>query len=184
MKAIIGLGNPGEKYLLTRHNIGFQVIDFLAGKNQVKFKYNHKALIGSFYSNHEKILLVKPQTYMNLSGESVLQIVNYFGLSLEELFVIYDDIDLDLGKIRIREKGSAGTHNGMKSMIFQLESEEIPRMRIGIGKPEDMPLTNYVLHNFKDEELPIIREMVTKAEEVISCFVLQGINSTMNKYNN
>lgn len=183
MKAIVGLGNPGDKYAATRHNIGFEVINFLADKYNVNFKSNLKAQIGILHVNGEKVLLVKPQTYMNLSGESLLEVVRYYDLDLQDILIIYDDIDIDLGKIRIRQKGSAGTHNGMRSIIDLLKSQDMPRIRMGIGKQEEIPLVNYVLQRFPTNEIPTVKEMIEKAGDAVICFVNDGINLCMNKFN-
>lgn len=183
MKAIVGLGNPGIKYNFTRHNIGFNVIDYIADKEKVSFKSKHRALIGSYVLNQEKIMLVKPQTYMNLSGESLREITEYYDLSLKDILVIYDDIDLVFSKMRIRKQGSAGTHNGMKSIIYQLQDDALPRLRMGIGKPENIPLVNYVLQRFSDNELVIVKDMIIQAGNIATSFIIDGIDDTMNKYN-
>lgn len=183
MKAIVGLGNPGDRYSLTRHNVGFEVIDYMALKYEVSFKFKHKALIGSYFKDGEKILIVKPQTFMNLSGESIVDVLEYYNIDLKDTLIIYDDIDLDLGKLRIRQQGSAGSHNGMKSVIYHLNSDKIPRLRLGIGVPENLPLVDYVLQKFNKDEIPILREMVIKAEEAVTCYIAQGINCAMNQYN-
>ena len=134
MFVVAGLGNPGRKYEKTRHNMGFWAVDRLAEKNDIKIKkIKHKALIGDGIISGEKVLLVKPQTYMNLSGESLREIVDYYNVDLSRLLVIYDDFDIEAGSLRIRKKGSAGSHNGMKSIINQLGSQDFPRIRVGIG---------------------------------------------------
>ena len=150
MYIIVGLGNPGDKYEKTRHNVGFNVIDLLAKEYSIDVsKIKHKALIGEGRVGTEKVILVKPMTYMNLSGESVADICNYYNIDLENLIVIYDDIDLDVGKIRIRKKGSGGTHNGMRSIIKCLGSNEFPRVRVGISKPKNgQDLADFVLSRF------------------------------------
>ena len=183
MKAIVGLGNPGEKYSATRHNIGFQVIDAIANRYQVNFKSKGKSLIGSFFIEGEKVFLVKPQTFMNASGEGVLEIVEYYGIGIKDLLIIYDDIDIDLGKVRIRQKGSAGTHNGMRSIIAELKSEEMPRIRVGIGKQENIPLIPFVLGRFTPDELPIVEKMVENASQAALYFAKEDIYNCMNKYN-
>ncbi|MPW24974.1 aminoacyl-tRNA hydrolase [Alkalibaculum sp. M08DMB] len=183
MKAIVGLGNPGNKYVLTRHNIGFEVIDYLATKYSVNFKSHLKAHIGVLHIDSEKVLLVKPQTYMNLSGESLLEVTSYYDIELQDVLIVYDDIDLDLGKMRIRKHGSAGTHNGMRSIIYNLKSQDIPRLRIGIGKQENIPLANYVLQRFSPDEMPIAKEIVIRAGDGVISFIKDGINLCMNKYN-
>ena len=125
MYIIAGLGNPGKKYENTRHNMGFLVVDKLAEKNDIKVnKIKHKALVGDGFISDQKVLLVKPQTYMNLSGDSLREVVNYYNIDMENLIVIYDDFDLETGDLRIRKKGSAGSHNGMKSIIQQLQSQD------------------------------------------------------------
>ena len=183
MKAIVGLGNPGAQYSTTRHNIGFQVIDSIADSYAVNFKSKGKSHIGTFFLDGEKVLLVKPQTFMNLSGESVLEVVDYYDLEMEDLLIIYDDIDIDIGKIRIRQKGSAGTHNGMRSIIYCLKSDEMPRIRVGIGKQDNIPLDKYVLGKFAPDELLIAKESVGKASKAALSFVKEGMNFCMNKYN-
>src|SRR5690606_26939111 len=142
MFAIIGLGNPGDKYMGTRHNTGFMVIDRLADDLDARVdKLKHRALIGEGWLGDEKVILAKPQTFMNLSGESVLAIKNFYKLDDSHIIVVYDDIDLDVGRIRIRRSGSGGSHRGMGSIIYHLNSENFPRIRVGIGKPpEDMDL--------------------------------------------
>ena len=154
MYIIVGLGNPGDKYEKTRHNVGFNVIDLLAKEYSIDVsKLKHKALIGEGRVGTEKVILVKPMTYMNLSGESVVDICNYYNVDLENVIVIYDDIDLDVGKIRIRKKGSGGTHNGMRSIIKCLGSNEFPRVRVGISKPKNgQDLADFVLSRFAKED--------------------------------
>ena len=184
MFVIAGLGNPGEKYASTRHNVGFVTIDFLAEKHSVKFnKIKHKALIGECEIAGEKVLLVKPQTFMNLSGESILDIVGWYKLKPSQLIVIYDDIDIPVGKIRIRPSGSAGSHNGMKSIIQLLHSQDILRVRIGIGsQPEYMDLADYVLSRFKPEEIEPMEEAVKRAAFAIEEIIKSGLHDAMNKY--
>lgn len=182
MKIIVGLGNPGKKYELTRHNVGFMAIDRFAEEQNINFQDKHKALIGTIHIEGQKVLLVKPQTYMNLSGESLSEIVNYYKIDLEDILVVYDDIDIPLGKIRIRKKGSAGTHNGMRSIVSCLSSTEFPRMRLGIGKG-DIPLIDYVLQRFSDEELNVVNNMIEIASKAIKSYILDGIDLCMNKYN-
>ncbi|KAB3531905.1 aminoacyl-tRNA hydrolase [Alkaliphilus pronyensis] len=184
MYAVVGLGNPGRKYDNTRHNVGFHTIDLLAKRNQIKVnRLKHKALYGDGVIAGEKVLLVKPQTYMNLSGESVLDIVNYYKVPLNKLIVVYDDIDINVGSIRIREKGSAGTHNGMRSIIYLLQKDEFPRIRIGIGKPEFMELSDFVLSLFSKEEIPLINEAIISAAEAVEAAIEKDIPYAMNKFN-
>ncbi|QSX07438.1 aminoacyl-tRNA hydrolase [Alkalibacter rhizosphaerae] len=183
MKAIIGLGNPERRYEKTRHNIGFDVIDRLAQKHQVSFRSKHGALVGECWLNREKVLLVKPQTYMNRSGEAVRDVVEYHQLDEEDILVIYDDVDLEVGKIRIRPSGSAGTHNGMRSIIYQMNSDEMPRLRIGVGKPEFGDLAAYVLGRFSKEEEPVVEEAVRRAAEAVEVFLEEDVQEAMNRYN-
>lgn len=185
MHIIVGLGNPGDKYAKTRHNVGFNVIDLLAKEYSIDVsKIKHKALIGEGRVGTEKIILVKPITYMNLSGESVANICNYYNLDLENLIVIYDDIDLNVGKIRIRKKGSGGTHNGMKSIIKCLGSNEFPRVRIGISKPQKgQDLADFVLSRFSKEDEQHLNESFKNAVEAIDCAIRNNLDLSMNRYN-
>lgn len=184
MYVIVGLGNPGKKYENTRHNIGFITIDYLADELGIKVnKLKHKALVGDGKISGQKVLLVKPQTFMNLSGESVREIVSYYKIKMSELIVIYDDIDIDKGAVRIRKKGSAGTHNGMRSIIYNLGDDNFPRVRIGIGKEEKIPLVNYVVGGFSKEEVKTMENAVEKAAKGVMSIVGDGIDLAMNKYN-
>lgn len=182
---IAGLGNPGNKYESTRHNVGFCVIDYLAEKHGIKVnRLKHKALTGEGSIKGERVLLVKPQTFMNLSGESLREAVEWYKLSAENTIVIYDDVDLPAGTVRIRPKGSSGTHNGMKSVIYQLQSDEFPRIRIGVGKaPEGWDLADYVLSKFSAEEVPVIRQCIERAAGAAEAIVSSGIADAMNQYN-
>lgn len=185
MYIIVGLGNPGDKYEKTRHNVGFNVIDLLAKEYSIDVsKIKHKALIGEGRVGTEKVILVKPMTYMNLSGESVADICNYYNIDLENLIVIYDDIDLDVGKIRIRKKGSGGTHNGMRSIVKCLGTTDFPRVRIGVSKPEPgRDLANFVLSRFNKEEEVDLKEGFDKAVKAIDCIIREDIDLSMNKFN-
>jgi len=184
MMIIAGLGNPGGKYDATRHNIGFHVIDALAATqhaavNQKKFKSHFAEIrLGT-----EKVLLVKPQTYMNLSGESIGHWMRYYNLTPDKLLVVYDDMDFAPGEIRLRQKGSAGSHNGMKSIIQHLGTTEFPRLRVGIGKPLWQDAASFVLARFLPEEIPAMREAVALAAEAAQCVVQDGIQLAMNRYN-
>lgn len=182
---IVGLGNPGDKYEKTRHNVGFNVIDLLAKEYSIDVsKLKHKALIGEGRVGTEKVILVKPMTYMNLSGESVADICNYYNIDLENLIVIYDDIDLDVGKIRIRKKGSGGTHNGMRSIIKCLGSNEFPRVRVGISKPKNgQDLADFVLSRFAKEDEKSLNESFENAVAAIDCAIRQDLDLAMNRYN-
>ncbi|MDR5659188.1 aminoacyl-tRNA hydrolase [Serpentinicella sp. ANB-PHB4] len=184
MYVLVGLGNPGNKYDGTRHNIGFDTIDIFAANHNIAItKLKHKALIGEGRIFGEKVLLVKPQTYMNLSGESVQDIMNYYKVEPEKLMVIYDDIDLNVGAVRIRQKGSAGTHNGMKSILYNIQTDRFPRIRIGVGRPPHGDLVNFVLGKFTKEEVPLMEEAVKKSSDALTSFIKDGIEIAMNKYN-
>lgn len=184
MYIIVGLGNPGRKYENTKHNIGFITLDFLADKNGIKInKIKHKALVGEGTVSGQKVLLVKPQTYMNLSGNSVREVMEYYKADLENLIVIYDDVDIPMGRLRIRKKGSAGTHNGMKSIIYDLQDDGFPRVRIGIGKERKMPLAGYVLGGFAKEERQLMEDAVERAALAVECMLEKGIDIAMGEYN-
>ena len=185
MFVIVGLGNPGKKYEKTRHNMGFLAIDKLAEKHDIKVnKLKHKALTGDGFIFGQKALLVKPQTYMNLSGESVREIVSYYDIDLEDLIVIYDDFDLETGTIRIRKKGSAGSHNGMKSIIGQIQSKDFPRIRIGIGKSGGgAEWKDFVLGKTSKQDEKLIEDAVDRAADAVGCILEKGIDTAMNEYN-
>ncbi|MDQ2086521.1 aminoacyl-tRNA hydrolase [Herbivorax sp. ANBcel31] len=183
---IIGLGNPGRKYNDTKHNIGFYVVEFLAMRHNIKMsKIKFKALYGEGVIGGKKVLLVKPQTYMNRSGESVRDLINWYKVPVENIIIIYDDIDLPVGKLRLRPKGSAGTHNGMRSVIYQIMSDEFPRVRVGIDKPpEGWKLANYVLSKFSGDEIEKIKEAIVNASDAVEAIMGSGIDQAMNKFNN
>lgn len=184
MYAIVGLGNPGKKYEYTKHNVGFITIDYFAEKHGIKVnKIKHRALVGEGRIFGEKVMLVKPQTYMNLSGETVGPLVDYFDIPLENLILIYDDIDISLGSIRIRKKGSAGTHNGMKSVIYHLAEEEFPRIRIGVGSDFKGDLKSYVISGFSKEEVPKIESAIESAAAACEVIIENGIDDAMQRYN-
>jgi PTH1 family peptidyl-tRNA hydrolase len=182
---VAGLGNPGSKYENTRHNVGFMAVDLLSKKYGIKVnRLKNKALTGDGLINGERVLLVKPQTFMNLSGESIRDIVQWYKVPVENLIVIYDDVDLPVGALRIRSKGSSGTHNGMRSVIYQLQSDGFPRIRIGIGKaPEGWELADYVLGRLSPEEIPLLGESTERAAEAAAHIVAKGVTAAMNKYN-
>ena len=185
MYVVVGLGNPGKQYENTRHNVGFNVIDILAKENGISVtKIKHKALIGEGRIGSEKVLLVKPQTYMNLSGETLIDIYNYYKVDMENIIVIYDDIDLDVGKLRIRKKGSAGTHNGMRSIIKCLGAGDFPRIRVGVSKPmKGQDLADFVLSRFKKEEADDLQVGLEKAAKSVDCMIRENIDKAMNQYN-
>jgi len=185
MFVFAGLGNPGRQYEGTRHNIGFECIDYISYLYRIPVtKVKFKALIGEGLIEGEKVLLVKHQTYMNNSGESLREIVEYFKPDLGRLVVIYDDIDLDLGTIRIRPRGSAGTHNGMRSIIYQLISDDFPRIRIGIGRPDpSRDLVSFVLGRLSNEERQVMNETIKKVGLSVQEIIVNGIDMAMSKFN-
>lgn len=183
MKIIIGLGNIGREYENTRHNAGFMAMDKLAQMlemdfNQEKFSayFSKKKIDG------EDIILLKPTTYMNLSGESIREVVNFYKISNEEIIVIYDDISLEVGRIRIREKGSHGGHNGIKSIIANLGTDVFPRVKIGVGAPKGN-LVSHVLGKFSDEEVEILRESIKASSDATSIIISNNTKEAMNKLN-
>ena len=186
MYLIAGLGNPGSRYEMTRHNIGFHTIDYIADQMNVKIKkLKFKSLYGETEINGEKALLVKPQTYMNNSGESIADFADFFKIPVENIIIISDDISLDAGRIRVRGKGSAGGHNGLKSIIYHLNSDGFPRVRIGVGAPEheDYDLADYVLGRFTRDEIPVLEDAIIKADKAVREIIAHGFASAMNKYN-
>lgn len=184
MFVIAGLGNPGRKYENTRHNMGFLVIDRIAEKSGINVnKLKFRALVGDGVISGRKVLLVKPQTYMNLSGESLREVVDYYGVEPEDVLVIYDDFDLETGALRIRKKGSAGSHNGMKSVISHLQSEDFPRIRIGIGRSGSLDWKDFVIGKVGRDEKKSIEDAVERAAEAVVCILEKGIDAAMNKYN-
>lgn len=185
MKMIVGLGNPGKKYENTKHNVGFMVVDQLAKEHGAVFKKNtFEAEVADYFVNGEKILLVKPLTFMNESGRAVGPLMTYFGIYLEELVVIADDLDMELGKLRLRQKGSAGGHNGLKSIISHIGTQEFNRIKIGIGRPNGKTVVNHVLSTFGKEEMPVIANSVARATEAVDDYVSgNDFLQTMNRFN-
>ena len=186
MFIIAGLGNPTSKYEHSRHNVGFDTIDILAEKYGIKMgKSLFRAMVGKGMIDGEKVLLVKPLTYMNLSGTAIRPIVRFYKVDpSKQLVVIYDDADLDVGRIRVRAKGSAGSHNGMKNIVEQLGTTEFPRVRVGIGKrPEHMDMVDYVLSRFPEEDRASIRTAMEKAAEAAVTILKEGCDRAMNLFN-
>ena len=185
MYLIVGLGNPEPKYANTRHNMGFDVINKLAQKNDIslnKTKYN--AIYGTGIIKNEKVILIKPQTFMNNSGESVVEFVRFYKEPLEKVIVVYDDMDTDVGKIRVRAKGGPGSHNGMKSLVHELKSEDFPRIRVGIGKPKnEFDRIDYVIGRIPNEEYIVLQEGEDLAVDAVEYWIENGIDNTMNVYN-
>lgn len=186
MYIIAGLGNPGKQYAQTRHNVGFDTIDILADKYNISVDTKkHKALCGKGMIEGQKVVLAKPQTFMNLSGESVRELVDFYKINPEEeLIVIYDDISLEPGQLRIRLKGSAGGHNGIKNIIAHLGTQEFPRIKVGVGaKPPKMDLADYVLSRFGAEEQKMMDEAFGEAAEAAVMMMTTGAERAMNHYN-
>lgn len=185
MYIIVGLGNPSREYEATRHNIGFDAVTRISDNYRIPLNMKkHKAICGSGFIEGQKVILAQPQTYMNLSGESVRELASFYKVPAENIIIIYDDISLDVGQIRVRPKGSAGGHNGIKSIINHLGTQEFPRIRIGVGnKPEGWDLADYVLGRFPREEEPIVRFALGRASDACKDLILQGMEYTMNQYN-
>ena len=186
MFVILGIGNPGKKYDGTRHNIGFIAMDYMSEKYGIKInKIKHKSLIGEGNIAGERVILVKPQTFVNLSGEALREVCAYYKVPAENVIVIHDDVSLDCGKLRIRKKGSDGGHNGLKSIIYQLNSDEFTRIKIGVGaKPEHYDLADWVLGHFSKDEVSHLSKLVDcVVEEAVPEIIKNGADSAMNKYN-
>ena len=185
MFLIVGLGNPGVEYAATRHNIGFDMITYLSDKYNIPVNSREgKALVGKGILAGEKVMLAQPQTYMNLSGESVRALMDYYKIDIEDLIVIYDDISLDVGQIRMRGKGSAGGHNGIKNIIQHTGTQEFARIKIGVGqKPEGGDLVKHVLGRFSREEDGMFRDVFALAEEGLLAWLQEDMKSAMNKVN-
>ena len=186
---MVGLGNPGLKYEFTRHNIGFRIVDSLARDMGTEFKKvkSYYSLISRGTINNHKVMLVKPQTFMNLSGRAVSKVVSYYQIPHQDLLIIYDDLNLELGQIRIRKKGSAGGHKGMESNMQYLNSEDIPRLRIGIGNPSvnfNFDCVSYVLSNFNNnDERDKIKKVIQLSTEAVKMIIEDDFEKAMRKYN-
>lgn len=185
MYLIVGLGNPEPEYSNTRHNMGFDVINKLSEEYKIEVNRNKfNSLYGQGSINNEKIILIKPQTYMNLSGKAVRNFKQFYKTDDANIIVIYDDIDIEKGHIRIKKKGSAGSHNGMKSVISELSTEDFIRVRVGTGKPKYKDdLINYVLEKITEDERESLESGITKAKDAIIEILKNGIDNTMNKFN-
>ena len=185
MYLIAGLGNPTREYEKTRHNVGFEAIDILADKaGTTVTEKKHKALYGKGYIGGQKVILAKPQTYMNLSGESIREIADFYKIEPENIIILCDDINLSEGQLRIRLKGSAGGHNGLKNIISHLGTQEFPRIRIGVGeKPRGMDLADYVLGRFPKEQQAVMEEAYRDAAEAACKMIEDGADAAMNHYN-
>jgi len=192
MKLIVGLGNPGRDYVNNRHNAGFKCVDLFAREHGISLtQRGARSKLGSGEAANTRIVVAKPQTFMNLSGEAVSALVRRYKLSPEDILVIHDDLDLPLGKIRIREKGSSGGHNGLKSIIAHLGTQDFPRIRVGIAPTEgsdgaaapEVDAIEHVLSDFTDAEKTVMREVYPRVATAIECILTEGIAAAMNKYN-
>ncbi|MFZ3591030.1 aminoacyl-tRNA hydrolase [Bacillus sp. DJP31] len=185
MKLIIGLGNPGRQYAQTRHNVGFIAVDELAHRHTISLdKEKFKGLFGTGVIHNEKVVLLKPLTYMNLSGESVRSLMDYYQISIDDIIVIYDDLDLPVGKIRLRTKGSAGGHNGMKSIIQHTGTQEFKRIRIGVDRPQNgMKVPDYVLGKFSPEEIPDVVDSIKASADACEKWTNHTFLDVMNLFN-
>lgn len=184
MKLIVGLGNPGKEYEKTRHNTGFMVMDRLAETFQVSINVKKfKGEYVKFKYHGEDVILLKPMTYMNNSGESVIQVMNYFRVDVEDLLVIYDDMDMPTGKLRLRQSGSAGGHNGIKSIIAHVGTQNFKRIRVGIDKHPQIPVVDYVLGRFSKDEQPLIDEGISHAVKAVETMLDKDFVAAMNAFN-
>lgn len=181
MKVVVGLGNPGRQYVGTRHNVGYAVVDELAGGS--RWQQRFQAQVAERLEADQKVLLVKPATFMNLSGQCVRQVVDFFKLPLADLLVVCDDINLPLGRLRFRARGSHGGHNGLRDIQAHLGTTEYPRLRIGVDSPPPGEAVDFVLARFRPSETPVIAEAVRTAAEAVAVWVREGIDVCMNRYN-
>lgn len=183
---VVGLGNPGSKYANTRHNIGFMVVDTItANLSCGKAKLKHKSEIFEGNVKGAKVLFIKPQTFMNNSGEAVREIAKFYKIEPQNIIVVSDDVSLDVGVLRIRRKGSHGGHNGLKSIMNLVGSEDIPRIKVGVGKKPhpDYDLADFVLGRFSKEDIPKIQDAIKKCSDAIECIISDGVDKAMNMYN-
>ena len=186
MYIVVGLGNPGRKYQHTRHNVGFDVTEILAQKYDIPIrKLMCRAAVGEGTIRGERVVLAQPQTFMNLSGESVVQLLNWYKTDASHLIVVYDDVDLPEGRLRFRPSGSAGTHNGMRNIVYLLGRDDFPRVRVGIGRqPEGWDLADWVLAGYKtEEERKAAFEAYSAAADALLCIAREGCEAAMQKYN-
>lgn len=181
MKLIAGLGNIGEKYCFTRHNAGFMVLDKLALDNNFSFREESK--LKCFLAKSNDIIYIKPTTFMNLSGEAVRAVMDYYKIDVKDILIVYDDIALDLGRMRFRANGSDGGHNGIKSIIKHVGTKEFDRLKVGIGPQPNIPSENYVLQNFPKEQLETLKEVLKRADEAIEFYLSNDIQKAQNKFN-
>ena len=183
MKLIVGLGNPGKAYANNRHNVGYRCIDYFARKHRIPIRERKaRAKVGMGEVVEKRVVMAKPRTFMNLSGQSVSRLVRQFSVALEDLVVVCDDLDLPLGKVRIRQRGGSAGHKGMESVIESLGSQDFPRIRFGIGRPDGDEIA-YVLSDFTAEEREVVKEAVAKVADALHCILTEGIEVAMNRYN-
>ncbi len=181
MKLIVGLGNPGKKYDLTRHNVGFMFLDYFANEHNIVFTEKNKSLIAEFNYNGEKIILLKPQTFMNLSGEAVIEIVRFYKLKIEDIIIIYDDLDMEFGKMRIKDSSSSGGHNGIKNIINHLGTQDFMRIKIGINNPNKRDVKTFVLSRFSKDELGQLDQILNKVSSACDYFINEDSIEQMRK---
>jgi PTH1 family peptidyl-tRNA hydrolase len=184
MKLIVGLGNPGKRYEKTRHNVGFWVIDRLSSTWDIPIlKEKWKAIVGEGNVKGESVILMKPLTYMNLSGEAVRMAIDWLKLDIEDVLIIYDDLDISVGKMKLKQKGSSGGHNGIKSLIHHLKTEEFKRIKLGIGRPlHPQPIESYVLSSFREEEMDEMNVIVDRAQDAVDYWLSYGFLKATNQY--
>ncbi|WP_091664026.1 aminoacyl-tRNA hydrolase [Alteribacillus iranensis] len=184
MKVIAGLGNPGKKYEKTRHNVGFEAVDQLASHLQASWKQNNNSMIIETRINNEKLILIKPLTYMNLSGEAIRPLLSYYNVDAEDLLVMYDDLDLEPGRLRLRLKGGHGGHNGIRSIIDQIGTKEFKRIRIGVGRPsEGKSVVTHVLGTFPPKERSLVEKAIDLAAEAAGEWLYKPFDEVMNQFN-
>jgi PTH1 family peptidyl-tRNA hydrolase len=183
MWVIAGLGNPGKKYSRTRHNIGFMVLEEVARRHAIDLKDRKGYVIGKGFIDTHPLLLVKPLLYMNLSGPVIKKILRRFSIVPEHLITVYDDRDIQIGKLKIKKKGSSGGHKGIDSIIQHISSQEFVRLKVGIGREEGIPAEDYVLSKFKRRELPVMKQMIHKAADSVETIVTDGVDRAMNLFN-
>ncbi len=185
MKLIIGLGNIGDKYVFTRHNVGFMVLDRLAARENFSFREEKKlkSFVAKVRLSGEEFLLVKPTTFMNLSGEALRAVIDYYKIDIKDILVIYDDLALDLGRIRFRADGSDGGHNGIKSIIQHLGTNKFARLKVGIGPQPPIPAENFVLQNFSKEQQETLKTVLDTSIDASMCYFAEGIQKAQNKFN-
>ncbi|HEY3398689.1 MAG TPA: aminoacyl-tRNA hydrolase [Armatimonadota bacterium] len=184
MYCLLGLGNPGKEYAATRHNVGWRVVDLLAERHGIRLRAQYNARLGSGQIAGQPVALAQPLTFMNESGAAAARLMQRFELTPPDLVVIYDDLDLDLGRLRVRGSGSPGTHNGVRSVASRLGSRDFPRVRLGIGpRPASVDAADFVLSSFRRGEEKTVEEMIARAAEAVECLVSEGVEKAMNRYN-